>query len=113
MKYSIDYLSLSTSPVTNPRYILQNIKPGEPIVRDNLIRSNYGKPVEIASVKSRNGYMDIEKQESDGDHMKLSIKITPPEQAESARRYITDELTITLKDGNKLTIRCSGWFRLK
>ena len=99
--------------LTNPRYILQNVEPGEPILRENLIRSNYGKPAEIESVTSRNGYMEIEKQEQDGDHIKLTVKITPPNQNPSARRYVTDELTIILKDGHKLAIRCSGWFRLK
>jgi hypothetical protein len=99
--------------LTNPRYILQNVEPGEPIIRENLIRSNYGKLVEIESVTSRNGYMEIEKKEQDGDHIKLTVKITPPAQSPSAKRYITDELTIILKDGQKLAIRCSGWFRLK
>ena len=99
--------------LTNPRFILQNVEPGVPIIRENLIRSNYGKPAEIESIESRNGYMEIESQEQDGDHIKLTVKITPPAQTDSARRYITDELTITLKDGQKLTIRCSGWFRLK
>lgn len=99
--------------LTNPRYILQNVEPGKAIIRENLIRSNYGKPAQIESVTSRNGYMEIEKQEPDGDHIKLTIKITPPAKSPSARRYITDELTIVLKDGHKLSIRCSGWFRLK
>ena len=99
--------------LTNPRFILQNVEPGEPILRENLIRSNYGKPVEIESIESRNGYMEIESQQQDGDHMRLTVKITPPAKDDSVRRYVTDELTITLKDGHKLTIRCSGWFRLK
>ena len=99
--------------LTNPRYILQNVEQGKPILRKNLIRSNYGKSAKIESVTSRNGYMEIESQEQDGDHIKLMIKITPPDQSLSARRYITDELTIVLKDGHKLAIRCSGWFRLK
>jgi hypothetical protein len=99
--------------LTNPRFILQNVEPGEPILRENLIRSNYGKPVEIESVESRNGYMEIESQQQDGDHMKLTVKITPPAQSTSSKRYITEELTIILKDGHKLSIRCSGWFRLK
>lgn len=99
--------------VSNERYILQNIESGEPILRENLIRSNYGNAAEIESATSRNGYMEIESQEKDGNHIKLMIKITPPAKDASARRYITDELTITLKDGHKLTIRCSGWFRLE
>jgi hypothetical protein len=99
--------------LTNPRFILQNVEPGKPIIRENLIRSNYGKKAEIESSESRNGYMEIESHEPEGDHIRLSVKITPPEQDSTAKRYITDELTITLKDGQKLTIRCSGWFRLK
>ena len=99
--------------LTNPRFILKNVEPGVPIIRENLIRSNYGKPAEIESIESKNGYMEIESQQQDGDHIKLTVKITPPAQSDSARRYITDELTITLKDGHKLTIRCSGWFRVK
>lgn len=99
--------------VTNPRYILQNVEPGVPVIRENLIRSNYGKPAEIESIESRNGYMEITEQQADGDHIRLSIKITPPSQDSSTRRYITDELKITLKGGYNLSIRCSGWFRLK
>jgi hypothetical protein len=99
--------------VTNPRYILQDVEPGTPIIRENLIRSNYGNKAEIESITSRNGYMEIADQQSDGDHIKLSITITPPSQDSSTRRYITDELTIMLKGGYKLSIRCSGWFRLQ
>lgn len=99
--------------VSRPRIILQNVTPGVPIVKDVLIRSNYNKDVEIESVESRNGYMEIESQEKDGQHLQLQVKITPPEQETSSRRYITDELKIMLKDGTTLTIRCSGWFKLK
>jgi hypothetical protein len=86
---------------------------GEPIFRDSFIRSNYGDPVEIESAVSRNGYMEIVDQQPDGDHIKLNIKITPPQKSDSSRRYISDELKITLKGGHELTIRCTGWFRLK
>lgn len=99
--------------LTNPRFILQNVEPGTPIFRENVIRSNYGKAAEIESWTSRNGYMEIEKQEQDGDHINITVKITPPEQSSASRRYITDELTIAMKDGQNLTIRCSGWFRLE
>ena len=99
--------------LTNPRFILRDIDPGKPIIRENLIRSNYGKPVQIESVESRNGYMSLESQQPEGDHMRLSVKITPPDRGESNRRYVSDELTLTLKDGQKLAIRCTGWFRSK
>ena len=99
--------------VSRPRIILQNVTPGDSVTKDVTIRSNYDKKVEIESAKSKNGYMEIESQEEDGLHLKLQVKITPPQRDESSRRYITDELDITLKDGTGLTIRCSGWFKLK
>lgn len=107
------YSSKPTFEVANPRYILQNIEPGVPILRENLIRSNYEEVAEIESAVSRNGYMEIDSQEQDGKHIKLMVKITPPGQDASQRRYISDELNIILKGGHKLVIRCSGWFRLK
>jgi len=109
----VRYTAKPMFEVSNPRYILQNIEPGTSIIRENVIRSNYGIPAEIESVESRNGYMEIESQQQDGDHIKLSIKITPQAQDTSTRRYITDELVITLKGGYNLSIRCSGWFRLE
>ena len=99
--------------VSRPRIILQNVEPGVSVTKDVLIRSNYGDDVEIASVESRNGYMEIESQEKDGEHLQLLVKITPPEREASPRRYITDELKIKLKNGTELKIRCSGWFKLK
>jgi hypothetical protein len=109
----VRYSSKPVFEMSNPRYILQNVEPGQPIIRENLIRSNYGKMAEIESFGSKNGYMDIESQQQDGNHIKLKIKITPPAQDSKTKRYITDELKITLKDGHELKVRCSGWFRLK
>ena len=99
--------------VSRPRIILQNVIPGVSVTKDVTIRSNYGKNVEIESVESKKGYMEIESQKKDGLHLQLQVKITPPERDVSSKRYITDQLDIKLKDGTKLTIRCSGWFKLK
>ena len=109
----VRYHAVPQYEVSRPRIILQNVEPGVPVVKDVLIRSNYDKDVEIESAVSKNGYMEIESQEKDGQHLQLQVKITPPAQDASSRRYITDELKITLKDGTVLSIRCSGWFKLK
>ena len=109
----VRYRAIPEYEVSRPRIILQNVTPGVPVVKDVLIRSNYDKDVEFESAVSRNGYMEIESQEKEGKHLQLQIKITPPEQDASSRRYITDELKITLKDGTVLPIRCSGWFKLQ
>lgn len=110
---TVRYTAVPQYEVSRPRIILQNVEPGVPVLKDVLIRSNYGKDVEITSSTSRNGYMEIESQEKEAEHLQLQVKITPPTQEVSSRRYITDELKIELKDGTVLTIRCSGWFKLK
>ncbi|MHC5082696.1 MAG: DUF1573 domain-containing protein [Planctomycetota bacterium] len=109
----VRYTAKPNYEVSRPRIILQNIEPGKMLEKDVVIRSNYGKPVEITSVNSKNGYMEVTSQEADGAGVKLTLAITPPMKTATARRYITDKLTITLKDETKLSIRCSGWFRLK
>jgi hypothetical protein len=108
----VRYHAIPEYEVSRPRIILQNVTPGVPVVKDVLIRSNYDKEVEFGTVVSRNGYMEIERHQKDGKHLQLQVKITPPEQNETARRYINDELKLTLRDGTVLTIRCSGWFKL-
>lgn len=109
----VRYTAKPLYEVSNPRFILQNVEPSKPVFKETLIRSNYGNVAVIESATSRNGYMEIEKQEQGDAHLRLMVKIMPPTQESTSRRYITDELTITLKDGHQLTIRCSGWFRLK
>lgn len=108
----VRYTALPFVDVNRPRIIIQNLDPSVPIVKDVLLRSNYDKPIEIASSESKNGYMAIESDQADGNNRKLLVKITPPAQTSTARRYISDELTITLKSGEKVTIRCSGWYKL-
>ncbi|HOK94815.1 MAG TPA: DUF1573 domain-containing protein [Anaerohalosphaeraceae bacterium] len=106
----VHYAAQPKYEVSRPRIILQNVEPQVPVIKDVIIRSNYGEKVEIASVQSRQGYMTIESQEPDGNNIKLMVKITPP--AQGAQRYITDEMILTLKNGEELSIRCSGWFRV-
>ncbi len=99
--------------ISHPRLILQNIVPGQEVIRDVWIRSNYDQKVEIQSYTSTNEMMSIDSQRQDGNHLQIMVKITPPADAPTAnRRYISDELTITLTSGHELSIRCSGWYRL-
>ncbi|MHC4551227.1 MAG: DUF1573 domain-containing protein [Planctomycetota bacterium] len=110
---SVRYKAIPKYEVTRPRFILQNIETGVSLEKDLIIRSNYGTPVELESSTSKNGYMEIVSQERDGEHLKLKIKITPPEKGNSSRRYITDKLSLVLKDQTELAVQCSGWFKLK
>ncbi len=106
---AVGYEALPPYELQRPRMILQNVKPEVPMLKDNFIRSNYGTPVEIVSATSRNNYMEIANQQRDGEHLRFQVKITPPPK--SAKRYLKDEMTLTLKDGYAVKITCSGWYK--
>jgi hypothetical protein len=94
------------------RIILQNAEPGSVTKREVWVVNNYGQSFEIESITSRNGYMKVINQKKEGHNIGLDIEITPPSQQGLMRRYIADELSVKIKNGPSLTIRCSGWLRL-
>ncbi len=108
----ITYFSLEAYEISRPRIFLQNAEPGVSIVKDVWIKNNYGGQVEVESWQSRAGYMKIIAQNRQGDQLRLDVEVTPPQQKPPTERYITDELSLKMKDGRTLTIRCNGWFKL-
>lgn len=109
---AVTYVALAPYEVSRPRIFLQNAEPGVPVVKDVWIKSNYGLTVEVESWQSRLGYMKIIAQNREGNHLRLDVEVTPPQQKNPAERYISDELTVKTKDGRTLTIRCNGWFKI-
>ena len=109
----VGFNSLAMFELRPSRIILQNTAPGVMTKREVWIVNNYEQPFEIESITSRNGYMKVVSQKKDGFNIGLAIEITPPIQQEPIRRYITDELNIKIKNGPMLTVRCSGWFKLR
>jgi hypothetical protein len=109
----VGFNALAMFELRPSRIILQNTEPGVATKREVWIVNNYEQPFEIESMTSRNGYMKVVSQKKDGLNIGLTIEITPPTQQEPVRRYITDELNIKIKNGPTLTVRCSGWFKLR
>ncbi len=109
----VGFNALAMFELRPSRIILQNTAPGVMTKREVWIVNNYEQPFEIESITSRNGYMKVVSQKKDGLNIGLAIEITPPTQQEPIRRYITDELNIKIKNGPMLTVRCSGWFKLR
>ena len=108
----VRYVAKPFFEVSHPRLILQNVSPGEEVIRDIWIRSNYDKKVSIESFSSTNGMMTIIGQEEDGNHLKINVKTTVPTSAPAAgSRNIADELIINLTNGQRISIRCTGWFQ--
>lgn len=109
---SIIFNSLPMYELRPPRIILQNTEPGIVTKREVWVVNNFGQEFEIESITSKNGYMKVVNQKKDGVNIGLDVEIIPPAQQDSKRRYITDELTVKIKNGPALIVRCSGWFKI-
>ena len=104
----VPFTVLPMFEISRPRIILPDIAAGEPQTKEVWIKSNYNKPIEIQSIESLKGYMEVVNQVAEGSNLRLDVKITPPG---GRVRYFTDEMSIVLKGGQKLLIRASGWQR--
>ena len=107
---TLSYVALPLYKVSPPRLIVRNAEPGKVIKRDVWVKSNYKDKVEIASITSMKGYMEVVDRKQQGDSVKLAVQITPPPQAGKTTRYMADKLTIKMKDGQELHVSCSGWY---
>ena len=110
---SMTYSSLPLYVVSPPRFVLRDLQPGKAIERQIWVKSNYREKVEIESISSTHGYMEVTKQESQSNSVKLFVKVTPPPQEGKTRRYLSDKLTIRMTDGEELAVTLSGWYSLR
>ena len=86
--------------------LLLNPRPLEPEVQKVTVTSSYGEPFEIESTASEKGYAKVLSQQAVANGYWLDVEITPP--ARGATTGFTDMLTLQLRGGEKLPIKCSG-----
>lgn len=108
---TILYSVLPKYTVNPPLLIIFNAEPKSPIVRTISILNNYGKDFEIDSLSSEHDVVSIKilekKKISNG--YQLDVEITPP--AAEGKTKFTDLLSVSIKDGDKLPIRCNGYYK--
>jgi len=111
---NIPYSTPALFDVSRPRIVIQNADPEKPVVKTVWIRSNYGDKIEIESISSSNGHMEVLSQEHEENGVKLEVRVTPPAQTDKSKRYFRDEMKIKIKDSkDDLSIRCNGWYPRK
>jgi len=109
------HLSFSALPmyiITPSRLTLQDAEPGKAVDRELWLKNNYDDTVDIESASSLNGSMELIRQDTTGNNTKLTVRITPPPQEANTKRYISDRLTLKMKDGEEVSVTCSGWYKL-
>ena len=81
------------------------------MVKDVGITSNYNDEIEIESISSLNGHMEVLSRQAAENGVKLEVKVTPPPQTDKSKRYFRDELKIKIKgSADDLLVRCNGWY---
>jgi hypothetical protein len=106
---TVTYNTLPEFSASPARIIVQNAKEGEKEVREVWIKNNYGKTVDITGAKSEKGLMDYEIVDNNDGMAKLKVTITAPERTGNSR-YFTDDLVVSIKDSEDITIKSSGWY---
>lgn len=97
----------------NPqKIIVLNAEPKSPVIKRVQILNNYGEEFEIESASSQNNLIKLLNQNKISNGYELEIEITPPEQ-QGEKLLFTDMLFINLKNGQKITIPCSGYYLVK
>jgi hypothetical protein len=106
---TVTYNTLAEYSASPARIIIQNAREGEKQTREVWIKNNYGKSIEILDTKSDKGYMDCEILENKDGMAKLEVTITAPARSGKSR-YFADDLVVSLKDAEDITIKSSGWY---
>jgi hypothetical protein len=88
--------------------ILWDAEPEKPIVRKVDLLNNYRKDFEIESVSSKRNIIGIKvlEQRKITNGYQLDVELTPP--AIENKTNFKDELSVNIKGGEKLAIRCNG-----
>jgi hypothetical protein len=96
--------------VNPPLLIIFDAKPEKPLVRKISVLNNYEKDFEIESVSSENDVvtMKILEKKKIRNGYQLDVEITPP--AAEGKIKFTDLFSVNIKDGDKLPIRCNGYY---
>ena len=108
----IPFSALTRFRVNPPTIILFDSEPGKPVIRNNVtILNNYQEDFEIESVKSKAGITKVVKQEKIRYGHRFSLQIVPP--ASGGKQRFSDDISIQVKDGELLTIKCQGFYTRK
>jgi len=102
---------LAKYSISPPLLILFYAEPGKPMVRKISVLNNYKKDFGVDSLSSKNGIVGVKilNKRKITNGYQLEVELTPP-ASESKVRFL-DEFYLTLEDGEKLPIRCNGYYK--
>jgi len=109
-KITVPFSILSRLRSDPPAINIINAEPGKAVQKEIWILSNYDEDFEIASVESKEKNIKVVSREKMGNRYKLALEIMPPDVKVSVR-IVTDVLSVSTKDGEKVDIACRIFFQ--
>ena len=109
---TIPFNTLPDFEFTPPAIIILDAEPQKPIKKEVWVLSNYGDDFEVESASSKNGIINVLKQEKIGNRYKFEIEIIPPAIKDNAK-FFKDTFSVNIKGGKKLTVNCRGIYSRK
>jgi len=110
-KTAVVLYSVLPKYTVNPRMLIMfDAEPNKPIVRTISVLNNYKKDFEIESLSSKNNVVAIKilEKKKIRNGYQLEVAITPP--AAEGKTKFTDLFSVSIKGGEKLPIRCNGYY---
>lgn len=109
---TVTFGTLTRFSINRPTFNLRDAQPDTKVIKEVWVTSNYGESFEIEKSTSQKNLMKVIGEEKEGKHIKLKIQVSVP-PITGKKRFFTDTMKIKIKDGDELTIRCSGWYDKK
>ena len=116
-RVDVNFLVQKRFSMSPTRLGLHSMTPGNPQRRKISVTNNYGEDFEIESVSSKKGYIKVLSREKDKDSLgntryRFDVEINAPAAKENKMRF-TDYFVVQVKDGKKLEVQCSGFYKKK
>ena len=110
-KVNIPFIAVARFKGEPTRILIRSAQPLLPITRTLWMLSNYDEDFEVAQTSSAKDMIKVLSMEKIGKRYKFELQITPPKRTNN--RYFIDTFEVTTTQGDKLKIKCQGFYPRK
>ena len=103
------YYAPARFTISPQRLTLNNINPGNSIVRTITIKSNYGEQFDLETSLSNQSVLNIVNYQKITDGYRLSVEINPPPSRNGAQMF-SESINLALPGFESFTVQCNGYY---
>jgi hypothetical protein len=90
--------------------IVFNVEPNKPSRKELWVLNNYNEDFEVESVSAEKDIVKVVGREKIGNRYKFELEIAPPPPAEDKQKMFIDSFYVNIKGGEKLKVKCRGFY---